>query len=60
MAFAGRLTDINRERRIQRLRRELATCQEADRGPVWDKLRAEINARSSRMVARMERERGLR
>lgn len=57
-----RLTDYLRERRIQRIKREVLSpgLPIADRRRLWEAYADEIKARSPAQVARMERAQGLR
>ncbi len=56
----NRVSDWLRERRIDRLRRQiLSTTDHTEQRRLWDRLRNEINQRSTHQVERMERERGI-
>ena len=57
-----RLTDYLRERRIQKIKREVLApgLDIATRRRLWEAYAVEINSRSPQQVARMEKARGLR
>ncbi|MFM0141777.1 hypothetical protein [Paraburkholderia sp. RL18-085-BIA-A] len=54
------ITDEEREARIEQLGAALVLCTDlTERASLWRRLKAEIQARSSAQVAKMEFEKGL-